>query len=223
MISARIPSTGFAQPARRARFIRVAVVTFVVLWSAAVVAGVQWIWSYKGTPGSQSSAPARWPGSPLLNADSQRATLMMFVHPLCVCTRASLAELREALDATGSSSAVWIVLLSPHGLAQAWDETKTWDETNIAEIARRIPEATLVTDLEGVEADRFGASTSGHVVVYDRAGKLAFSGGITGARGHIGDNVGRRGLMVALRGGSAHAHEHPIFGCGLDDPEPIQQ
>lgn len=142
---------------------------------------------------------------------------MMFVHPLCVCTRASLTELREALDARGRSTAVWIVLLSPHGMAE------DWDERNIAEIANRIPEATIVTDGDGKEADRFGASTSGHVVVYDPKGKLTFSGGITGARGHIGDNEGRRGVITALSGSSDHSHQHPIFGCGLDDPEPIQQ
>ena len=209
--------SGFGQSPRRGRLIAAAVLVAVVLWSAAVIAGVQRIWSYKGTPGVQASAPAIWPGSSLLDVDRERATLMMFVHPLCVCTKASLGELREALDATGRSAAVWIVLLSPQGIAQAWDET------NIAQIAQRVPEATIVTDVTGVEADRFGASTSGHVVVYDRAGGLAFSGGITGARGHIGDNAGRRGLMVALRGGDAHAHEHPIFGCGLDDPEPIQR
>lgn len=194
-----------------------AAVVAVVLWSAAVVGGIQRIWVYKETPGGQSSAPTAWPGSSLVKADRERTTLMMFVHPLCVCTRASLTELREALDTTGGSAAVWIVLLSPQGIAQQWDERK------ITDIAKRIPEAIIVTDVEGTEADRFGASTSGHVVVYDRDGKLAFSGGITGARGHIGDNEGRQGLIVTLRGGSDHPGEHPIFGCGLDDPEPIQQ
>jgi glyoxylase-like metal-dependent hydrolase (beta-lactamase superfamily II) len=32
--------------------------------------------------------------------------------------------------------------------------------------------------------------TSGHVLVYDRSGKLLFSGGIAGARGQEGDNTG---------------------------------
>jgi hypothetical protein len=216
MSSAHIRPTGVRQPAPRRRLIAVATIIAVVLWSAAVVAGIQQLWSYKNTPGRQSSAPATWPGSSLLNVDHKRATLMMFVHPLCTCTQASLAELREALDAASGTTAVWIVLLSAHGIAEAWDER------TIAAITGRFPEATIVTDIEGREADRFGASTSGHVVVYDWAGRLAFSGGITGARGHIGDNDGRRGLTVALREGTDHIHEHPIFGCGLDDPEPIQ-
>ena len=139
---------------------------------------------------------------------------MMFVHPLCSCTRASLTELREALDVMDPLPAVRIVLLSPKGIDEDWQE-------HIAAIAQRIPEATLVTDVEGKAAEKFGASTSGHVVVYDHAGKLLFSGGITQGRGHVGDNRGRRDLISTLRGGE-HVHEHPIFGCGLDDPEPRQ-
>jgi hypothetical protein len=209
-------STGIGQPSLGRRLIVVAAVIAVLMWSVAVVAGMQWIWSYKNTPGSQTSAPAVWPGSSLVKVEPERATLMMFVHPLCACTGASLVELREALDAMDRSTAVWIVLLSPRGITEHWDETK------IANIAERIPEATIVTDVEGRAADEFGASTSGHVVAYNREGRLTFSGGITGARGHIGDNEGRRGLVAALHG-SDHAHEHPIFGCGLDDPDPIQQ
>jgi hypothetical protein len=195
--------------------VAVAAVIAVALWSAAVIAGIQRLWSYEGTPGDRSSVPSTWPGSSLVTVDRERATLMMFVHPLCVCTRASLSELREAIDVADSAPAVWIVLLSPHGMAKNWEE-------NIANIAKRIPEATIVTDVDGKAADTFGASTSGHVVVYDREGRLAFSGGITGARGHVGDNDGRRGLIGALHGGG-DAHEYPIFGCGLDDPEPLQQ
>ena len=199
----------------RGRLTSVAAVFAVVLWSAAVIAGIQRMSAYESTPGEQTSVPASWPGSSLVSVDGARGTLMMFVHPLCACTRASLTELREALDKMNDSPNVWIVLLSPHGIARDWS-------ARIAEIAARIPEATIVTDVEGTAADRFGASTSGHVVLYDRAGQLLFSGGITGGRGHVGDNDGRRGLVTALHGGDDHAHEHPIFGCGLDDPEPLQ-
>lgn len=198
----------------RQRFIAAASVAAVVLWSAAVIAGAQRIWSYENTPGDRLSVPANWPGSSLVGVDRERATLVMFVHPLCACTRASLIELREALDAMDQSPAVWIVLLSPQGLVKDWQE-------KIAAIAQRIPEATIVTDVEGKMADTFGASTSGHVVVYDHDGRLTFSGGITEGRGHVGDNASRRDLVAALRGGD-HAQERPIFGCGLDDPEPRQ-
>ena len=37
---------------------------------------------------------------------------------------------------------------------------------------------------------RFGAETSGQTLLYDRDGRLLFSGGTTGSRGHDGDNAG---------------------------------
>jgi hypothetical protein len=197
----------------RGRLTAVAAIFAVVLWSAAVLAGIQRMWSYESTPGSHSFVPASWPGSPLVTVDGERATLVMFVHPLCVCTRASLIELRQALDAMDRLPAVWIVVMNAHGVVPDWEQ-------KIADIAHRIPEATIVTDVEGEAADTLGASTSGHVVVYDEAGRLEFSGGVTGARGHVGDNEGRRDLIAALHEGSEHAQEHPIFGCGLDDPRP---
>jgi hypothetical protein len=113
------------------------------------------------------------------------------------------------------SPAVWIVVLSTQGFGTELQE-------KIAEIANRVPEATIVADVVGSLADTFGASTSGHVVAYDREGRLMFSGGITGARGHVGDNAGRRDLITALRDDHDDSHEHPIFGCGLHDPEPMQ-
>src|SRR5688572_15289890 len=111
------------------------------MWSAAVLAGIQRIWAYEGTPGGQLSVLATWPDSSLMSVDRERTTVMMFVHPLCACTRASLIELREALDVMDPAPAVWIVLLSPVGIVEDSNE-------HIAAIAQRIPEATIVTDVE---------------------------------------------------------------------------
>ena len=79
-----------------------------------------------------------------------------------------------------------------------------------------IPHAVRVIDKSGEEAAQFGARTSGFVVVYGPDDKLRFSGGITGSRGHAGDNVGRRAVIAALAGG--HPPAHPVFGCGLQTP-----
>ena len=55
----------------------------------------------------------------------------------------------------------------------------------------------MLRDDDGAEARRFGAETSGQTLLYDARGALAFSGGITGARGHAGDNAGRASLRRA--------------------------
>jgi hypothetical protein len=86
---------------------------------------------------------------------------------------------------------------------------------------RAIPGVPSVDDEGGVEAKRFGVATSGHVLLFDRAGRLLFSGGITPARGHEGDSLGRDALIERLAGtrtisGPATS---PVFGCPLANPE----
>jgi hypothetical protein len=72
-----------------------------------------------------------------------------------------------------------------------------------------------VRDVDGLEARSFGAATSGQTLLYDKRGALLFSGGITGARAHQGDNVGRRSLVALLNGGPNERPGTSVFGCSL--------
>lgn len=183
----------------------------IVGWTCAIGAGLQQIWKYGNTPGAASAAPSAWPGSSTVALQPGQTTLVMFIHPRCTCTRASLLELQEIVSQSHDAVSVWILLLEPEGAGSDWDSTFVVDR------ARFIRGARLATDYAGIEAARFGASTSGHVVVYDAAGKLQFSGGITGARGHVGANEGQRSVAALLTGAPPPRHEHPTFGCGFDD------
>ena len=66
---------------------------------------------------------------------------------------------------------------------------------------------------------KLGAETSGHVVLYDEAGNLRFSGGITRSRGHVGESDGARALSALLNGSPATSGNFPVFGCRLFTPE----
>ena len=73
-------------------------------------------------------------------------------------------------------------------------------------------------DPEGREARLFGAAASGAVALYDTHGILAFSGGITGARGHSGDNAGRSAVVALLTGRRPERARTFVFGCDLLEP-----
>lgn len=165
------------------------------LWIAGIGFGVWEAYIYQTTPGPQSAVPAQWPSESRLARTERGPTLVMFVHPECPCSRASLEELREIVRRT--KVAPTIVCLGPGACDAAG-----------------VPGATSIADPDGREARRFGAATSGHVVVYTADGELAFAGGITGSRGHAGDNNGRRAAIEALTGTSG-VPDHPVFGCGL--------
>ncbi|HTC21602.1 MAG TPA: hypothetical protein VK859_12185, partial [bacterium] len=82
--------------------------------------------------------------------------------------------------------------------------------------ARRIPDTRVVIDLDGSEAARFGARTSGQVVLYDEGGRLLFNGGITEGRGHIGDNAGLQRIVSLVKTGRADKNDSLVFGCPLN-------
>jgi len=145
-------------------------------------------------------AAVRWPAGTRLPRGGD-ITIATFVHPACPSSRASLHEL--AAIAAGPSVSINIVVTGPDVVGEIWDD------------AGRIAGAVRIID-DGREAARFGALTSGYTVVYDRSGVRQFAGGITGPRGHGGDNVGRDAVKQIIAGLAPHDRAHPVFGCALD-------
>jgi hypothetical protein len=190
------------------------VVGAVLLWISGVAFGVHRLWVYKSTPGTNAEAPVNWPGASRIVPTSGQATLVMFVHPLCSCTRASLAELESILQQSSGRVTAWVLVLHPEGVTPEWEHSATWTA------AQRLAGVRVIHDEGGMEAERFGASTSGQVVLYDAGGHLQFKGGITGARGHVGANDGEARVVSLVKTGTADAHEHAVFGCGIHDPHP---
>jgi hypothetical protein len=100
----------------------------------------------------------------------------------------------------------------PPGKADSWIHTDLWHA------ASDLPGTVVISDLGGREADLFRAAISGETVVYDAAGDLRFHGGITGARGHAGDNAGCSAVESYANMGAAPLAQTPVFGCPLFNP-----
>lgn len=181
----------------------------VSVWLLFVAGGMFALERYKNSPGARVPAPPEWPADSALQRTQGSATLVMMSHPRCPCTRASLAELEILLSQYRESLTVYILFTRPKGVAYDWTNTDLW------RTASRIEGAHALVDADGIESDRFGALTSGHVVLYNSDGRLEFSGGITGARGHIGDNLGLKRILALLRGEPTDRPDSPVFGCPL--------
>jgi len=164
---------------------------------------------YSNTPGSARLAPETWPAQTQIPFERNRPTLILFAHPHCPCTRASLSELARLLTVVPDKLNTYVVFLKPEGTPVDWDKTDLW------RTASMIPGVTVLTDTTGEEAHRFHAETSGHTLLYNQAGTLLFQGGITLARGHEGDNPGRTALQDLLLKGHAGQTNTAVFGCGL--------
>jgi hypothetical protein len=188
---------------------RLILIATSVAWLLMVVAGLGFLWSYESTPGMAADAPARWPVDSRLRRAGDRATLIMLAHPRCPCTRASISELARVMTQAQGRVTAYVLFVRPANFSGEWEETDLWAS------AAAIPGVSVLQDDEGVEAGRFHAATSGQTMLYDKDGKLLFSGGMTGARGHEGDNAGRTAIVSLLNLDEAKESETPVFGCPL--------
>ena len=202
-------------------------IALVTIWMVALFAAMAGLWKYKLTPGPRPSSPPHgdWPSGSQLSLQPDTPTLVMFAHPQCVCTRASLAELRQVTSRFGSRVHATVAFVRPAGTPKDWTHSDTWD------LAGSIPGVTVLADDDGREAARFGSRTSGHVVLYSTTGRLLFAGGITPARGHVGDSPQMDRLVALLESEirrpsptdhSTKPSDTPgaVYGCPLTENMP---
>jgi hypothetical protein len=187
-----------------------------VVWLTATAVGMLILWHYAGTSGRSAEAPEHWPGSDEIALNADHDTLVMFVHPHCPCTRASIAELQRIVAHCNGGLTPWIVFYKPSDADERWEQTDLWRS------AAEVPGVHLVSDPDARLAVKFGAATSGSTVLYDPHGHLLFNGGITSARGHQGDNVGESAVIDLATEGNAKCSKCEVFGCPImPTPTPL--
>ena len=184
----------------------------VAAWALSVGSGMAALWSYAAAPGLPARPPSTWPDESRLHRRPGHAALLLFAHPHCPCTRATIGELARLLAPVRERVAVHVLFTKPSAAGDGWERTDLWDG------AAAMPGVTVVRDDDGIEARRFGVATSGQALLYEADGRLRFAGGITSARGHEGDNIGRSAILALLVGDGAERAESPVFGCSLHDP-----
>ena len=184
-----------------------------VLWTGGIVGGLAALNRYKSTPGKEGQVLQTWPSDSTLPRETNSPTLVVFAHPLCPCTRASMTELTRLLDRKGDRVRTLIVMMRP---TSAGDE---WARSSLVKTAQRLPNTKVLEDTDGREAERFGATTSGTAALYGRDGQLLFHGGLTIARGHEGDSPGVKQIADLLEDRRIANAGAPVFGCSLFTPE----
>ncbi len=180
-----------------------------IAWAVAIAFGIRFLLNYETRPGHVGTVPGSWPAHSTVQLATDRLTLVMIAHPECPCTRASVAELAEVMARTQGKISAYVLFYLPT------KRDASWADTELRNNAAQIPGVTVLSDLDGVEAGRFGAETSGHTFVYDAAGKLLFNGGITASRGHSGDNDGESTVVSLAHNQAATRSQTFVFGCSI--------
>src|SRR6185437_6987964 len=133
-------------------------------------AGLYAMIRYEQRPGPTGPAALAWPAESSLQKNPSGVTLIMSLHPMCSCSRASVAELARVVAHARQRMRVYVLAVVPETMP-----ARDWERTSLLSDAREIPGVRTITDIGGVEAKRFGAQTSGHVSVYSADGRLLFS------------------------------------------------
>jgi hypothetical protein len=184
------------------------VAALLALSTSATFALIYEVTAFDQAPGTAGIALEHWPAGSALRRHRDKAELLVFTHPLCSCTNATIAELarfKAQLKGTQTPEITFVVYRP--------ERNGNWEGKSLISKMADLPDAHLVWDDHGREAERFGAATSGDIFLYNASGDLVFHGGITGSRGHEGDNYGLDGLLAAMESGKRRTS--PVFGCGL--------
>jgi hypothetical protein len=185
-------------------------------WLLSIAVGYSLLHRYENTPMPSKIAAGTWPADSTLVLAHDCPTLIMFAHPQCPCTRASLDELSVLITRCPTPLKSYVLFLKPPGTKDKWERTSLWLT------ASRIPGVTVLADSGGIEASRFSATTSGQTYLFDVNGSLLFNGGITQSRGQFGDSVGLDAVQKAAVQHIAQLKVGRTFGCSLIDDRSFQ-
>ena len=191
---------------------RTALIVGISAWLIGLGVGMKVLLDFQVKPGASARAPATWPALSLVPRGNAEPTLVLIAHPRCPCTRATFGELARLVARARRPVAVRVVFAIPSGHDSSWIEAALWQG------ATAIPGVRIFLDQDGIEARRFGTSTSGQVLLYDDRGDLRFAGGITPGRGHAGDNAGSDAVLAMVNTRAGPASTTPVFGCALATP-----
>ena len=175
---------------------------------------------YGNEPGEAGLAPDVWPSSvtDAIVPTPGKPAVVLFAHPLCPCTRATLVELESLTNRLYGLFDLHVLFYEPSD-ASAMPEV--WAASDLKRMAAKLPGTQLHSDVDGELARHFGAYTSGQVLLYGTDQRLRFAGGITPSRGHSGENPGRSMLISSIMNDTGvnplAPVLNPVFGCSLQE------
>jgi len=187
-------------------------VWLVLPWALCVAGGFIALWVHAAKQGSLGGPLSHWPVESKLPRHTELPTLVVFIHPECPCSRATLDHLRPLAE-KADTSIVLVTMTPPSG--ESTSPRGVGCHQQIESLAKA-PHVIRIDDVGGDEAKRFDVSTSGTCFLFTPDSRSVFQGGVTSGRGHRGANAGLRMMTDRIGDQSHSAAAHPVFGCSLE-------
>lgn len=179
---------------------------FIFLWLVVVAGAFHLLMKYASEEGRVGTISLNFPKESSLTL-THDFELIMFVHPGCSCSSASMAELARLMAREKDLSAQVVFM-----------KTKKLDplfkNNELLKKAKLLPRTKILFDEDGKEARYFGALTSGQTYLYHSEKGLLFSGGLTAARAHEGKSSGQESIEQILRNKPSR-NIASVFGCDM--------
>lgn len=185
----------------------------LLLWGGAVVIGLGQLEKYSATEGKMDLGLTGWPVDSQLPLSDKKPTLVMFLHPKCPCSHATVGELEILLARKRDFFQLLVIFFQPEA------EPEAWGDTALRHRVAALPGARIYHDVDGKESRLFHANISGEAFAFEPDGRMVFHGGITRGRGHSGDNAGRSALDDLHKEGNENdLRQTLVYGCPLFSP-----
>src|SRR3989442_556857 len=89
--------------------------TVTLIWMGTVGIGLLLLGNYESAPGQAGHPLLRWPTKSRIERSKDRPTLVMFAHPRCPCTRATIGELALIMARCRGLVDAHVVFYKPDG------------------------------------------------------------------------------------------------------------
>lgn len=209
------PAPGIARSDWHRRLGIVMLTLVMIGWGGGILFALGTSLDFMWRAGEAGNPPLHWSRDIASLQTSKRPLVLVFLHPKCPCSRATLDELSLAMAHAGDRFQFIAVFEQLGGRSDEWTKADLWNR------AKAIPNLTLIVDEEGELVRSVNARTSGDTVVYSAEGVLLFHGGLTPGRDHRGRNAGRIFLESWTEQSSGEPVTSPVFGCPLCAAPPV--
>ena len=111
-----------------------------VLWLSASIAGMTTLWNHEARPGIPAAAPTSWPRDSALSKQPSKAAMLVWIHPHCPCSWATIRELERLLVHVSDDTDCQIILTRP---AECGSD---FVESDLTRAIRKIRGVSVVVD-----------------------------------------------------------------------------
>jgi hypothetical protein len=184
-------------------------ILFLLVWIPLVVGAYLSMVFYGATP-THMPTVARG-ADPPTGAIGQEQELHIFLHPQCVCSMATLAQVRKIRERSSADACKVVVhFLLPEQAPENFAQGKLMEE------AKKLSKVQVVVENTSPLAKRHKVLVSGQALFFDGAGNLRFNGGLTPERGCEGDSSGVDAVLTLVRQRQPEIAAAPVYGCRIN-------